>query len=341
MNIRQFRKLAAMTQADLCQRTGIKRTKLSLAEAGEVALSDAEISHIMAVIAQEPYRRALRIFVVGSQARGELQRYDLKSRQFSSYLPGISAEGIDFSRDGQWMAYVAFPEGSLWRSKVDGSQRSQLTFSPMRALLPRWSPDGKRIAFAGSMPGKPYTTYLISAEGGSPERLTSGERDEGDVGWSADANRLVFGDTYPHITDNSVIRILDLRTHQTSVLPGSKGLFSPRWSPDGRYIAAIPASGFGFILFDFTTQKWTELTKVLIGYPSWSRDSKYIYFDGGDDPAFYRVRIADHKLERLVSLKNLRRAGYGYWTGLGPDDSPLLLRDVGTEEIYALDWQVP
>src|SRR5437773_6868882 len=108
------------------------------------------------------------------------------------------------------MAYVAFPEGSLWRSKVDGSQRSQLTFSPMRAFLPRWSPDRKRIAFAGSIPGKPYNIYLISAEGGSPERLTSGERDEGDVGWSADGNRLVFGDTNPaHITDNSVIRILD------------------------------------------------------------------------------------------------------------------------------------
>jgi Tol biopolymer transport system component len=284
-----------------------------------------------------------KLFVVGSQPRGELQRFDVKSRQFASYLPGISAEGLDFSRDGQWVAYVAFPEGSLWRSKVDGSQRSQLTFPPMQAFLPRWSPDGKRIAFAGSVPGRPYNIFLVSAEGGSPQQVTSGETDEGDVSWSADGNRLAFG--FMNFSDlaKAFIYLLDLRTHQTSVLPGSEGHFSPRWSPDGRYIAAIPAAAQqSLVLFDFTTQKWTELTKLNMGYPNWSRDSKYIYFDSaGSDPAFYRARISDQKLDRLVSLKNLRRAGRFAWTGLAPDDSPLLLRDVGTEEIYALDWEAP
>ena len=280
-----------------------------------------------------------KLFVVGSQPRGELQRYDLKHRQFTSYLPGISAEGIDFSRDGQWMAYVAYPEGTLWRSKVDGSQRSQLTFLPVRAFLPRWSPDGKRIAFAGAVPGRPDNVYLISAEGGSPEKLTT-EPSQYDVGWSADGSRLVFGYMNPADANNSEIRLFDLRTHQTSVLPGSKGLCCPRWSPDGRYIAAIPTfAAQSLVLFDFTSQKWTELAKLLMGYPSWSRDSKYIYFDAGsNDPFFYRVSISDHKLERLVSLANIRRTGRFQWTGLAPDDSPLLLRDAGTEEIYALDW---
>ena len=95
------------------------------------------------------------------------------------------------------------------------------------------------------------------------------------------------------------------------------------------------------MLFDFSTEKWTELTKVTIpmGYPNWSRNSEYIYFDGvGDDPAFYRVRISDYRLERLVSLKHLFRAGLFQWSGLAPDDSPLLLHDVGTEEIFALEW---
>jgi Tol biopolymer transport system component len=135
--------------------------------------------------------------------------------------------------------------------------------------------------------------------------------------------------------------LLDLRTHQTSVLPGSKGLFSPRWSPDGRYIAAIPLSGQGLLLFDFAMQNWTELARLPMGNPNWSRDSKSIYFDGGNDPAFYRVAISDHKLEPLFRLKNLRRASLYGWTGLAPDDSLLVLRDVGTEEIYALDWQTP
>jgi len=71
-----------------------------------------------------------------------LTRYDLKSGRFESYLGGISAEYVSFSKDGQWVAYVAYPEGTLWRSKMDGSERLQLTYAP-QALMPRWSPDGK------------------------------------------------------------------------------------------------------------------------------------------------------------------------------------------------------
>jgi len=53
------------------------------------------------------------------------------------------------------------------------------------------------------------------------------------------------------------------------------------------------------------------------------------------------VRISDHKLERLVSLKNLRLAGSFGWTGLAQDDSPLVLLYLGTQEIYALYWEAP
>ena len=44
----------------------------------------------------------------------------------------------------------------------------------------------------------------------------------------------------------------------------------------------------------------------------------------------------------MVDLKNFRTGGYfGFWLGFAPDDSPLLLRDTGTQEIYALDWEAP
>ena len=137
--------------------------------------------------------------------------------------------------------------------------------------------------------------------------------------------------------------MIDLKTHQVSTLPGSDGLFSPRWSPDGRYIAALPSSNPDrLLLLDRTTEKWKELCKTFIGYPSWSRDSKYAYFDSPQgDPGFYRVRISDSKLEKIVTLKNLRLTGTFTWTGLAADDSPLVLRDVGTQEIYALDWEAP
>ena len=105
-------------------------------------------------------------------------------------------------------------------------------------------------------------------------------------------------------------------------------------------IAALRGGPETLQVFDLATRKWTELERVFVGYPSWSRDSKYVYFDSPEgEPGFYRVRVADHKLERLFSLKNVRLAAG--WTGLAPDDSPLVLRDVGTQEIYALDWQLP
>ena len=70
-----------------------------------------------------------------------------------------------------------------------------------------------------------------------------------------------------------------------------------------------------------------------------------MYFDtqSSAEPAVYRVRLADHKLETLASLKNLRRVilPFESWMGLTPDGSPLLMRDTGTQEVYALDFEEP
>ena len=281
-----------------------------------------------------------RLFVVGVQQRGELARYEAKTQRFESYLPNVSGEHLDFSQDGEWVTYVTYPEGDLWRSKVDGSQRLRLGFPPLRASLPRWSPDGKKIAFTALMPGKPAKTYLVSAEGGSPQQLTPEERSEQDPGWSPDGKTLVFGSV-----DTRTIHLLDLNTHEVSTLPGSEGMYSPRWSPDGRYIATVSTDAHRIMLFDLTSEKWIELVTMRVGWPHWSRDGKYVYFHKSlpDDSALYRVRIDDRKLERLVNTKDLRRAGgvFGPWIGWAPDDSPLVLRDVGAQDIYALEWQTP
>ena len=285
-----------------------------------------------------------RLFVVGQQPRGELMRYDSASQRFVTFLSGISAEGLDFSRDGKWVAYVTFPEGVLWRSRVDGRERLQLTGLPMKASLPRWSPDGKLIVFSASTPGKPWKISLIPANGGSPEPLISGEHDELDeldANWSPDGESLVFGEL--GWTPTSSIYVLNMQTRQVSTLHGPKGLFSPRWSPDGRFIAATSHDQLKLLLFDLTTQTWSELDSGhMHGYPLWSRDAKYLYFSDPNENGvpFYRLRVAGRMLERVADSnlpKGVARGIFGTWTGLAPDNSPLLLRDTSMQEIYALD----
>ena len=287
-----------------------------------------------------------RIFAIGEQQRGELIRYDANTRQFVSYLAGLSAEGLNFSADGEWISYVTYPEGDLWRSKVDGSERLQLSFPPLLARNPRWSPDGKRIAFQAQLPGKPWKLHLVSKDGGSPQQPMSEEREARNPNWSPDGNSLVFETRIA--SGSRAIHLLDLRTNQVSLLPGKMSemkLYSPRWSSDRRYITALPPDAQKLMLFDFITQEWEELARTPGGYPTWSRDGRYVYFiyTFGNEPGIKRVRIADRKVEWVADLKEQRlvQTYFGSWFGLTPDDSSLVLRDIGIQDIYALDLRAP
>lgn len=289
-----------------------------------------------------------RIFVIGSQPRCELVRYGGEAG-FEPYFDGKSIRDLTFSADGKWMAYVSVPEAQLWRSRIDGSERLQLTPDGMNAGLPRWSPDGKQIVFMGTDFKTDWLAYLVSSDGTGLRKMNPGIDSAYDPGWSADGKSIVFtlepgGDPSSRLQKG--IAIDDLGTGKISPLPDATHLFSPRWSPDGRYIAAITNDSLKLMLFDRVSQQWQDLVNLVnlpIGYPSWSHDSQYIYFDTtlNEDPAFFRIRISDHKLERLFSLSGMRRywGPFGPWTGLAPDDTPLLVRDISNQEIYALDWQ--
>ncbi len=79
-------------------------------------------------------------------------------------------------------------------------------------------------------------------------------------------------------------------------------------------------------------------------YWSWSHDGQYLYMDlSGEDPTVLRYRAKDGKLEAVTSLKGVRRTNgsFGQWFGLGPDDAPMLLRNAGSQQIYAIDWDAP
>jgi Tol biopolymer transport system component len=284
------------------------------------------------------------LFVLAAQPRGELVRYDTKTRQYVSFLSGISATDVAFSSDGKWVAYISVPDGSLWRSRIDGSERLQLTYGPARPLLPRWSPDGSQIAYSAAQLHEPFRIFLISARGGEPEVLLAEKYSEGDPTWSPAGTQIAFGRMPDE--DEPLIQIADVKTRQTTVVPGSAGLFSPRWSPDGRYLAALTTDSKKLKRYDFGRRKWFDwISGESIGYPSWSADSRYVYFDTAltELTSFRRVGIGQTHSEPLFSLTGLRRyvGAMGTWSGLAPDGSPLFVRDISTQEIYALDVQFP
>jgi Tol biopolymer transport system component len=294
--------------------------------------------------APQPSLDGKRIFAVGAQLRAELSRYDQKSNQFLPYLGGISAMGVSFSPDGQWVAYFSFPDGQLWRSRIDGSEKLQLTSSPSLLESARWSPDGRQIAYVSSQPGQTDRLCLVGKDGGSPRVLfeTNGMARPS---WRRDGRAIVVSEA-PTVPEKGELKQVDSKSGQVNTVPGSIGLIFPVVSPDGRYLAAGAADSRKLKLYDFSTQAWQEFAPPTgVGRTEWAADSRYLYFDNGlsADPAVYRFRIADHKVELVTSLKNFRRAQWGDlpWFGLTPNGDPLLMRDVGSQEVYALDFEEP
>ena len=290
-----------------------------------------------------PSRDGKKLFLIGRTYRGELTRYDAKSGQFAPFLGGVSAEYVAFSKDGQWVAYVSYPGGTLWRSKVDGSERQQLTDPPMYPVLPRWSPDGKNIIFFefALSAAKPARIYEVSADGGNPRQLMPEDpRQQLDPNWSPDGSKIIFSNESNDPT--SAIHIFDVATHQVTDLPDSQGFYSPRWSPDGRYVSAFSADSKRLLLFDSQTNKWSELANGSLSWLSWSHDGHYVYvLDHRGDDAVVRIRISDGHTERTVDLKFSTTGRYGGSLALTPDDAPLLLRDTGTQDVFSVDWETP
>jgi Tol biopolymer transport system component len=186
---------------------------------------------------------------------------------------------------------------------------------------------------------------VISREGGTPREVSSGDENQGAATWSPDGKWLVYADTICYSRKDCAVRRVEIATGKIEAIPGSAGLRTARWSPDGRYIAALQAELHQLLLFDFTTKSWTKISDASTGDDlSWSRDSQYIYWDRptGDQPAIFRLRVAGGSPEVVVDLEQSSQLTGLYDGGLcvAPDGSVILLHRVSSSEIYAADWSV-
>jgi Tol biopolymer transport system component len=285
-----------------------------------------------------PSRDGQRLFLLADFCSAELVQWDPGSREFVTHPAGIAGSMVDYSPDGDWMVYVAFPSNTLWRARADGTERRRLTDAPLEVGLPRWSPDGERIAFVGRIPGQLWRIYAVPSNGGSPLPLADGQDLESDPGWSPDGRSLVFG-RLPAPGTRLSIQVVDRASGQARELPGSEGKYSPRWSPDGRHIAALPADSQKLLVLDLETGRWSEPVTGQVGFPTWSRDGAHLYYQDGEN-VIHRLRLRDGRTERVASRKTVPVAPVfpGAWFGFDPEGRLMVMRDTTVTEVFAFDY---
>jgi Tol biopolymer transport system component len=280
---------------------------------------------------------------IGGAAQAELLKFDSRQKAFETMLPGLSADYLSFSPDGQWMTYTDVGGGSLWRSRADGSQPLKLASSSMEVEVSSWSPDGRHIAFMGQEAGRPYRIYLVDRNGGPVKEASEGDDNQGGPSWSPDGKTIVYGNVFCEKTQDCWIRRLDLATRKTEIIPGSNGLRTARWSPDGKYIAALRFQSRELMVFDISRHRWRVLAESVGGDNiNWSSDSKSVYVDSPRDktPVIERIYVSDGRRVTAVSLAALQNVPgtIETWVGLTPDNSPILTHVFTSSEIYRLDW---
>lgn len=295
-----------------------------------------------------------RIYFIGADGQYQLLRATAPRKtgrltppdgpSFTSLDQNLSTAALaQYSHDGKWVAWVNAADNSLWRSRIDGTERIELTNPPLRIFMMRWSPDDQRLALMAEAPGKPWKIYLVDADGGKLTPILDENRNEADPAWMPDGKSIIFGRVPDRMGNDQpkAIYLLNLETRNIVEIPGSKGLFSPRLSPDGRYIAAMPLDQRALLLYDQSTRHWTTLTTRGVGDPTWSNDGRFVYFQDFLETGkpIYRVAVPDGKPEEVANINNLRPvAATDYrFIGLAPGDLPMVQARAPVINLYEVN----
>lgn len=305
-----------------------------------VRVTDGPLSYVAPIAP----RIGSTVYFIGLESQSSLQQYNSSHQQFTA-SPAFLADAarVEYSRDGQWVTWTD-TEGHQWRAHADGSQVLRLTPASLQVFMGHWSPDGTRLALMARTPGSAWQIYLLQAEGSSLETVLKEKRNAADPTFSADGQQIAFGrvdDVMGKEEGSRQLEILDLRTHKVESIPDSNGLFSPRWSPDGRYIAALSLDHRRLLLFDTAARTWRTLAATSAADPVWSADSKAIFFHAtlAELQPIYRLTIANNHLEQIANFASFSNSSVEdyFFCGLGLNAEPIVRTRSGTGNLYSID----
>jgi Tol biopolymer transport system component/serine/threonine protein kinase len=239
------------------------------------------------------------------------------SRQWSSPDP---------TPDGEWAVFYSrdLPEGDIFVVRLDGTGLRQVTGGPPVDRMPRWAPDGERIAYFSDRGGGPLQVWIVRADGGDNQQITQGEG-KGTAVWSPDGSMMAVNGAFRQNGGAAPFLLNPARPGEEKVLPPPEEALQPfvanSWSPDGKRLAGmISYSDKGVVVFAFDSGRYEKLTPYG-QWPVWLPDSRHLLFVS-HNTGFYVVDTATREVRTVLEVTR---------DVLGP---PRLTRD-GRRAVYS------